>query len=697
MRIPRLAWLGLTALSLVAQPAANPLLKPWTTPFGVPPFSEIKEDHFLPAFREAMAKQKVEIQAILAEAQKPNFRNTVETLERSGQDLERVSSVFFALSGAETNPRIQGINRELSPLLAAHRDDIHLNAALWQRVKRVWSNREHLKLNPEQARLLEKTAKGFLRAGADLTPEQQVKMRALNAELSQLSVAYGDRLLKATKDYRLVVEKPEDLAGLPEGQRSAAAQAAKKAGLEGKWLFNLDGPSIWPFLQFSENRELRRQIHTAYLERCQSGETDTKPMASRMASLRVEKAQLLGYASWADYILEENMAKSSKGVYGLLEQVWGPALEKAKAERAEMQALMAKELPGQKLEPWDWRFYEEKVRKAKFDLDENALKPYFSLDQVRSGAFHVASQLYGLSFSEVKGLPTYHEEVRVFEVKRKDGRHLGLLYTDYHPRPGKRGGAWCGSLRGARNRGAVTPVMTNVCSFSRPAGDAPALLTPDEVKTLFHEFGHALHGLFYAGEYRSLGGSPRDFVELPSQVMENWAMEPEVLKVYAKHWKTGEVIPVELAERIKKARTFGQGFATTEYMGATLLDMDWHSLKEAKAQDADAFEKASLAKWGLIAEIPPRYRTPYFNHIWASGYSAGYYSYIWSAVLDSDAFQAFKEKGNLYDSATAAAFQKLLEKGQSVDPAALYRSFRGRDPKVEALLEKRGLVKTAKP
>jgi len=686
--------LCLPALAGAPDPAqvANPFFTEWKTPFGVPPFAEIKEAHFVPAMKEGIARQKQEILAITTSKAKPTFKNTIEALENSGQFLEKVSIVFGTLSGAETNPALQAINREISPLRSAHRDDINLNAALWLRIKQVWEGRKAAKLNPEQARLLETTYKGFKRAGADLTEAQKTRMRAINAEQAKLGVDYGDRLLKATKDFKLILDRPEELAGLPEGVRSAAAMAATKAGLEGKWLFTLDGPSIWPFLQYSENRDLRKRLLSGYLERGQSGATDTKEIASRIAVLRVEKAQLLGYKTWADFILEENMAKDAKGVYGLLEQVWNPALAKAKAERSELQAMMDKEQPGQKLEAWDWRFYEEKVRKAKFDLDEEALKPYFALDKVRAGAFQVAGKLYGLTFTELKDMPVYNAEVKVFEVKEKDGRHLGLLYTDYHPRPGKRGGAWCGSLRPAWDHYKINPVATNVCNFTRPTADKPALLTPDEVRTLFHEFGHAIHGLFYAGQYRSLGGAPRDFVELPSQIMENWAMEPEVLKLYATHYQTGEIIPAALVERMKKAGTFGEGFATTEYMAASLLDLDWHTLTDTKIQDVNAFEKASLDKWGLIPEIPSRYRTPYFNHIWASGYSAGYYAYIWSAVLDSDAFQAFKEKGNLFDPATAKAFRKeVLEKGQTAEPAKLFHTFRGRDPKVEALLVKRGL------
>ena len=682
---------------LATDPAAavNPFFTEWKTPFAVPPFADIQAAHFLPAFQEGMARQKAEVAVIADNLEAPTFANTILALELSGQFMDRVGSVFFNLTGAETTPKLQAVNREVMPLMAAHRDDLQLNAKLFQRVKAVWEERATLKLAPDQARLLERTYKGFVRAGAALTPEQQVRMRAINAGLSKLGVEFGDRLLKATKAFQLVVEQPADLAGLPEGTRMAAAAAAKKAGKEGKWLFTLDGPSIWPFLEYAENRELRKRLLTGYLERCnQGGDTDTNAIVAQVAALRVEKAQLLGYRTWADFVLEENMAKDPKGVYGLLDQIWKPALDIAKRERAELQAMMDKDLPGQKLAPWDWRYYAEKVKQAKYDFHEEAVKPYFPIDAVRQGAFAVAGKLYGITFTELKGMPVYQADVRCFEVKEKDGHHLGLIYLDYHPRAGKRGGAWMSNYRQAwiKDGKPVDPVVVNVCNFTAPAGDRPALLTSDEVQTLFHEFGHGLHGLFYAGRYRGTAGTPRDFVELPSQVMENWAMEPEVLKLYAKHYQTGEVIPEALVAKMKKAATFGQGFATVEYMAASLLDMDWHTLTTAKPQDTAAFERASLAKWGLIAEIPPRYRSPYFNHI-MGGYAAGYYSYIWSAVLDSDAFQAFKEQGDLFDAATAARFRaEVLSKGGTEDPALLYRRFRGRDPKVEPLLKKRGLL-----
>jgi len=686
----------MTLPALAADPAANlnPFFRDWKTPYGVPPFEAIREEHFLPALQEGMARQKREVAAITTSPEAPTFPNTVVALDQTGQFSERVMSVFSNLVGAETTPKLQAVNREAMPLLSAHRDDIQFNPILFQRVKAVWEARTTLKLEPDQARLLERSYKGFVRSGAALDAPGQARMRAINSELSRLGVDFGDRVLKATKAFSLVVTDPKDLAGLPEGTRLAAAGAAKSAGQAGKWLFTLDGPSIWPFLECAQNRDLRRRLLTGYLERCnQGGDTDTNAIVSRVAALRAEKAQLLGYRTWAEFVLEENMAKDPKGVYGLLDQIWKPALEVARRELAELQAMMAKDLPGQKLEPWDWRYYAEKVKRAKYDFDEEAVKPYFAIDAVRRGAFTVATKLYGLSFTEVKDIPVYQKDVRCFEVKEADGRHLGLLYLDYHPRPGKRGGAWMSSYRSGwlKDGKRVDPVVVNVCNFTAPSGDRPALLTSEEVRTLFHEFGHALHGLFYAGRYRGTAGTPRDFVELPSQVMENWALEPEVLRLYAKHYQTGAVIPDGLVAKLHRAATFGQGFATVEYMAAALLDMDWHTLTATKPVDTAAFERASLAKWGLLTEIPPRYRSPYFSHI-MGGYAAGYYSYIWSAVLDSDAFQAFKEKGNLFDPATAARFRaEVLSRGGTEDEALLYRRFRGADPKVAPLLEKRGL------
>jgi len=689
---------ALTALPcLVAQSQeSNPFFQDWKTPFQVPPFQEIKVEHFLPAFKEGMARQQKEVDAIVNNSAAPTFKNTVEAYERSGSFLERVSAVFGNLSSAETNTQIQALNRELAPMLSSHSDDLRLNEKLWSRVKTVWEKRANEKLNAEQAKLLERTYKSFVRAGSDLSPAAKEKMRKINSELSSLSVRFGDNLLKENNAFRVVIDKREDLAGLPEGLIAQGATDAKAANLDGKWVYTLQAPSIWPFLTYCENRELRKRILEGYLTRCDKGdEFDNKAIVSKIAALRVEKANLLGYKTWADFILEENMAKDSKGVYGLLNMLWKPTIEKARQELVEQQAVADAENSYIKIAPWDWYFYSEKVKKSKFDLDESELKPYFAIDKVRDGAFQVANRLYGITFHLRKDIPVYNPEVQAFEVKEKDGRHLGVFLVDFHPRPGKRGGAWCSAYRGARKdeKGkSVAPVIVNVCNFTRPVGDAPALLTLDEVSTLFHEFGHALHSLFYVGSYRGTAGTPRDFVELPSQIMENWATEPQVLKMYARHWKTGEVMPDALIDKIQKAGKFGNGFIKGEYLAASFLDMDWHTLLEPKEVDVAAFEKNSLQKMGLIKEIPPRYRTTYFNHIWASGYSAGYYAYIWSAVLDSDAFQAFKETGNLFDQKTADKFRReVLSRGGIQDGDSLYKNFRGRDPNEEALLNKLGL------
>ncbi len=674
---------------------ANPLLKTWKTPFGAPTFRDFKAEHFLPAFESAMVEHKAEIARIKTQKAAPTFANTLEALAQSGERLAQVSNVFFNLTGAETPPELQKVAEAVAPKLAAHQDDLSLDEGLFARVKAVHDQRTSLKLEPEQRMLLEKTYRGFVRGGALLQGPAKERMRAINGELSLLGLKFEDNLLKETNAYRLEVTSPADLKGLPEG---VIAAAAEEAGKPNTWVFTLKGPSIWPFLQYAENRDLRRQLLQAYAGRCsQGGETDNRATMARIAALRVEKANLLGFKTWADFQLDENMAKNPAGVYGLLNQLWPASLAKAKAEAADLQALLEKDLPGEKLQPWDWRYYSEKVKKARFDLDEEELKPYFSLDRVRDGAFQVASKLFGITFTEVKGVPVYHDEVKAFEVKDVSGRHLGLFYVDYHPRPGKRGGAWMSNYRDQWRtpKGQdIRPVIVNVGNFSRPTAGTPALLTVDEVETLFHELGHGLHGLLSQCRYRPTSGTatPIDFVELPSQIMENWALEPEVLKSYARHHKTGAPMPEALIAKIQKAGTFNQGFATTEFLAAALLDMDWHTLTDTKPVDPDAFEAASLKKMGLIPEILPRYRTPYFAHS-AGGYSAGYYSYIWSAVLDTDAFAAFKEKGDLFHPATGKAFREhVLSKGGSDEAMTLYKRFRGAEPKVEPLLKKRGLM-----
>jgi peptidyl-dipeptidase Dcp len=684
------------APSRAQAPAAiidNPLLKTWTTPFQVPPFDEIKPEHFVPAIKEGIAQQRKEIDAVANNAQPPTFANTIEALENAGELLSKVQGVFGALQSAETNPQLQAANREVTPLLSAMRDEIRLNDKLFQRIKTVYYARATLKLTPIQTKLVEEVYKGYVRAGANLEPAKKEQLKKINAELSMLSVKFGDNLLHDTNAFKLVIDKPEDLKGLPPSVVAGGAEAAKKAGMSGKWLFTLAADSIWPFLVYADNRELRRQLIDAYTSRCDhNDEWDNKKIITRIASLRTERSQLMGYKTYADFVLEENMAKNPAGVYALLNQLWTPAREMALREAADMQAMIDKEGGNFKLEAGDWRYYTEKVRKARYDIDEQTLRPYFKLDNVVQGAFAVANRLYGITFTPRPDLPVYNPEVKAYEVKDANGAHLAVFYTDYHPRPGKRVGAWTGGMRGSyvRNGKVVRPIVTNVCNFSRPTGGDPALLNLEEVNTLFHEFGHAIASFVGKVPYSTLGRFPRDFVEVPSQIMENWSLEPEVLKLYAKHYKTGETIPLPLVEKIQKSAQFNQGFITVEYLAASLLDMDWHTLTTTQEQDATAFEKASMEKIKLLPEIPPRYRSPYYNHIWASGYSAGYYAYIWAEVYDKDAFQAFKEK-SLFDQPTAKAFRRLLEEGGTVDAMTAYKKFRGRDASVEPLLKARGL------
>jgi peptidyl-dipeptidase Dcp len=675
----------------------NPFFSEYKTPFQTPPFDLIKIEHFIPAYKRGMEEQKAEIAVIINNSFSPTFDNTVLALERSGVLLNNVDRVFNALNGANTNDDIQKIDEEITPLLTKHSDDINLNVKLFQRVKVVFDNIDNLSLTPEQRKLTEETYKGFVRGGANLTGAAKERFRKLNEELSMLSLKFGNNVLKETNGFNMVIEKKEDLAGLPQSSIDAASEAAKKAGIDGKWVFTVHKPSMIPFLQYAQNRALREKIFKAYINRGDNNnEYDNKEIVAKIAALRVERANILGFKTHADFVLERNMAKTPQAVYDFMNRIWGPALKSAKNEINEMQKIIAAEGGKFKLEPWDWWYYAEKVRKAKYDLDENELRPYFLLENVRKGAFDVASKLYGIQFVERNDIPKYVDEAKVFEVKRSDGSHIGIFYSDYFPRPGKRAGAWMSALRTQHRLGdsMVTPIIYNVGNFSRPTGDKPSLLSYEEVKTLFHEFGHALHGLLSNVTYESLAGTavPRDFVELPSQIMEHWASEPEVLKSYARHYKTGEPIPQKMIDKIQKSSKFNQGFITVEYLSAAFLDMDWHTLTNIKPIITSAFEKESLSKIGLIPEIVVRYRSPYFAHIFSGGYSAGYYSYLWAEVLDSDAFEAFKEKG-IFDRATAQAFLKnILERGGTDDPMKLYIQFRGRKPAIEALLRNRGLV-----
>jgi peptidyl-dipeptidase Dcp len=706
-------WLALVVLALVALPVfaqqaaapptpANPFFEAWTTPFGVPPFGRIKEAHYLPAFKEGIARERKEVDAIVATSEAPTFTNTVEALDGAGELLDKVESVFYSLLSAETNDAMQSIAKEVAPLTAALNDDINLNEALFARVKAVWEKRDALDLEPEQRRLIEEQYKDFVRGGANLDAKGKERLRAINKELSLIGLKFGDNVLKETNAFRLVIEKKEDLAGLPPGLVGAAAEAARSAKLEGKWVFGLQAPSIWPFLQYADNRELRRQILTAYVSRADHGDaSDNKAILTKIAALRAEKAQLLGYKTWADFILDRNMAKVPAKVYGLLDQLWTPALAVAHKEAKDIQAVIKASGQEFKLEPWDWRYYSEKVKKTRYDFDEEALRPYFKLSNVLDGAFYVANRLYGITFTERFDLPKYHTDVRTFEVQDADGSHLGVFLCDYFPRTGKRGGAWSGRYRIQRFKDGkdIRPIVVNVGNFSRPTGDTPALLSLEEVETLFHELGHGLNALFSRVHYPGASRIPRDFVELPSQIMENWVLEPEVLKVYARHWKTGEVIPAELIAKVGRARRYGQGFASVEYLAASYLDMDWHTLSQPREEDATAFENASMAKIHMMPEIFVRYRSPYFSHIFGSGsgYSAGYYSYIWAEVLDADAFQAFAEKG-IFDQATAKSFRtNVLERAGTEDAMTAYVRFRGHEPSVEPLLVKRGLKEAPVP
>ncbi len=675
----------------------NPFFAEFDTPHGVPPFDKIKEEHYVPAFKEGIKQEKAEIDAVAHDPETPTFENTIEVLEGTGDLLRRVSDTFDVLNDSMTNDTIQAIDEEMAPLRSKHSDDIMLNAKLFQRIKAVYDQKDNLDLSEEQAMLLEKYYKDFVRGGANLDEDKKARFREINEELSLLSIKFGQNVLKETNRFEMVIENKEDLAGLPEAVISAAAEAASERGYEGQWVFTIQKPSMVPFLQYSERRELREKIFKAYINKGNhNDELDNKANLAKMAALRAERANLLGYKTHAHYVLEDNMAKVPENVYGLLDQLWKPALKMAKTEAKDLQALIDKEGGNFKLEAWDWWYYTEKLKKAKYDLDEEMLKPYFELNNVRDGAFFLANKLFGIQFIEREDIPKYHEDVKVFEVMDEDGSHIGILFTDYYPRASKRGGAWMNAFQKQSRLGGVDvyPIITNNGNFPKPTGDQPALISSEDVGTLFHEFGHALHGLLSDCTYNRLSGTsvPRDFVELPSQIMENWVFEPEVLKAYAKHYETGEVIPEELIDKLKKTGTFNQGFATVEYLAASYLDMDWHTLEETGLQDADKFETESMGRIGLIPEIVVRYKSPYFNHIFSGGYSAGYYSYIWAEVLDSDAFQAFKET-SLFDRKTAAAFREhILARGGTEDPMMLYVRFRGSEPRVEPLLKKRGLM-----
>jgi peptidyl-dipeptidase Dcp len=658
----------------------NPFFETYTTPFQVPAFDLIKNEHFKPAILEGIKKQEAEINAIVSNKDKATFENTVLAMENSGKLLSKVSTVFYNLNSANTNEEIQTIAKELAPKLSAHNDNIYLNDALFKKIKSVWDNQKNFKLNKEQAKILENLYKNFIRSGANLSEVNKKRLREINSEMAVATLKYGQNILAETNGYELVIADKNDLDGLPNELIETAAADAKSRKKEGKWIFTLSNSSVMPFLQYSSNRKLRSEIWNAYQMRANNNnDKDNKELAIKIANLRGEKARFLGYATHADYVLEKSMAKNPETAIKLLNDLWVPALNMANKEAADIKVMMQKDGIKDEVQPYDWRYYTEKIRKERFNLDEQEMKPYFSLEKTREGVFTVCKNLYGLEFKLLNNVPKYHEEVTVWEVTEANGSLVGILYMDFHPRASKRGGAWMTSYRSQKmeNGKRIAPVVSIVCNFTKPTESAPALLTFDEVSTFFHEFGHALHGLLSNVTYESLAGTsvPRDFVELPSQIMENWASEPEVMRMYAKHYKTGDVIPDALIEKMQKAGTFDQGFITTEYLAASLLDMAYHTQKSAITTDAETFEKTVMNKINLPATIISRYRSTYFNHIFAGGYSAGYYSYIWSGVLDTDAFEVFKING-LFNADYAKSFRtNVLEKGGTEDPMELYKKF----------------------
>ena len=673
----------------------NPLLQEWKTPFNVPPFELIKTEHYMPAYEEAMKQHVAEIDAIVTSTELPTFENTIVAYDKAGRLLRKISPVFSGINSASTTPELQEIAKQLSPIMSQHYDNIRLNVGLFQRVRAVYEQREELNLNAEQMRLLTEMYKGFVRGGAELSAEKQEQLRALNTQLAVLQTQFGQNMLAETGSYKLVIEDENELEGLSENLKTSAAERAKKNELEGKWVFGLDNPSIMPFLENAANREHRRELLTAYLNRCNNNnDKDNKEIVKQLVSLRLEKAQLMGYNSFAEFALEDRMAKTPENVYKLLNQLWTPALKVAKNELADMNNVAANKFV---LEASDWRYYSAIAKNQKFDINDDMLRPYFKMENVRDGIFLLSNKLFGITFTQLTNVPVPNEETTVFECKDEDGSLLGLLFLDMYSRPGaKNGGAWCSRFRGQsyENGNRVAPLVTITCNFPRPSGDKPSLLSADETETFFHEFGHALHGLFSDVRYSGIGSVPRDFVELPSQIMEHWTFEPELLKDYAKHYETGEVIPAELVEKLDKSGKYGQGFATTEYLAASLLDMDYHVLQAIPENfDINNFEIEVLnKKRGLISQIPPRYRSTYFSHTMGGGYTAGYYSYIWAEVLDCDAYAAFKETGDIFNKEVAAKFRKeILSRGGQEDAMTMYLNFRGKEPNVKGLLDNRGL------
>lgn len=691
----------LIAMAIVALTACNakhdnPVLADSSLPFGAPEFAKYQSTDYEAAFMEGLAEQRAEIDAVANNTEAPTFDNTIAALERSGKKLAKVSGVFYNLNETDADDVMRETEKKLSPILTEHSAYMTMNEALFSRVKALYDAKASLGLTREQEMVLDKYYRMFVKGGALLDAEKKAQLMEIDKQLSLASIEFGENALAETNAFELVITDEKDLAGLPQSSINAAREAAQAAGKEG-WLFTLHKPSWIPFLQYADNRELRKQMYLGYINRGDNNnENDNKEVIARILKLRQQKAQLFGYETFAQYQLEDKMAKTPEAAYNLLMTIWNAALPKAKAEAAELQKMMDAEGRGEKLEAWDWWYYTEKLREAKYALSESELRPYFSLENVRKGAFMVSEKLFGMKFQPIEGLDVYHSEVETFEVLDGDGSHLALFYTDYFPRATKRAGAWMNNIVDASNIDGENqrPMIVNVGNFTRPTGDTPSLLTIDETRTLFHELGHALHGFLTQTKYPSVSGTSvaRDFVELPSQIMEHWAIEPEVMKMYALHYETGEPITDELIAKMQATSSFNSGFETVELVGAALLDMEYHMLTDYTDFEANAFEKSVADKIGLIPQIAFRYRGPYFNHVFSGGYAVGYYSYLWAEVLDADGFEAFKKKG-IFDEATGRSFRtNILEMGGSEEPMTLYKRFRGAEPNPEALLRNRGLI-----
>ena len=676
----------------------NPLLADWNTPFGIPPFEQVELGDYMPAYEEAIAQHNAEIDAILNNPAEPDFENTIAAYDKCGALLRKISSVFGSLTGVNSNDEVRALSTEITKMTSAHSNEVSLNPKLFERIKAVYDKKESLNLNEEQMRLLTKMYDGLVRSGAALPDDKKAQLKTINEKLSAQQLLFGQNLLKETNNFKLIIDNKDDLAGLSEDMIAAASlRAEKDAATAGKWVFGLDNPSIMPFLQQADNRAHRTTILNGYLNRANyNNELDNKAVIRQLIDLRLQRAQIMGYKSFADFTLETRMAKNKEAVYKLLDEIWKPALAASKRELADMSVIASKDGINT-LEAADWRYYFEKAKASKFDLDAEQMRQYFKLENVREGLFYVANKLYGITFTQLQNVPLPHPDATAFECKEADGTHLGVLFFDLYARPGaKNGGAWCGGYRGQtyENGVRIAPLVNICCNFSTPIGGKPSLLTPDEANTLFHEFGHALHSLFRDVSYFGISGTERDFVELPSQIMEHWVFEPEVLKVYAKHYETGEVIPQELVEKLDKSGKYGQGFATVEYLAASYLDMDFHILESIPANlNIADFEKNVLnVKRGLIPQIPPRYRSTYFSHTFGGGYTAGYHAYIWAEVLDCDAYDAFVETGDIFNKEVAAKFRnEVLSKGGLRDGMVLYTNFRGKTPSTEPLLRNRGL------